>query len=356
MRTRITTLVLSGLTSAALVWGGGGAAYASPAVDLGATSNSVEAQGEWVDSLLRLAGEGGNSADGARTSTSRGALQPALTARPALPADGDVEGDATADSPGPDSVESANAIQSGASAQPDGVVPTSENGAERGRPMDHTPALGLPESTWLGGEHGLHGHHGFPDFICLPGKHGERCEHKEHKKDCDPCEHKEHKEHKKEDCDPCEHKEHKEHGEHKEHDGQGQSGKQNQMQDQDQDQSQSAKQNQAQGQDQHTDVNVTVQNTVANTNSATSESKSSANNLTKIKLVAEEVETKEPHKAVHHGEHEAAPRHHEEQKTGKHHHGELAETGSQKTPILFGLSAAFLAAGMGALRISRRRA
>ncbi|MFE5588546.1 hypothetical protein, partial [Kitasatospora sp. NPDC056531] len=69
MRTRITTLVLSGLTSAALVWGAGGTAFASPVTDHNAAAGSVQAQGEWVDSLLRLAGEGGASADAARAFT-----------------------------------------------------------------------------------------------------------------------------------------------------------------------------------------------------------------------------------------------------------------------------------------------
>ncbi|MFE4977733.1 hypothetical protein ACFRAR_37225, partial [Kitasatospora sp. NPDC056651] len=66
MRTRITTLALSGLTSAALVWGAGSAAYATPSIDHHTAGAPAAAQGEWVDGLLRLAaeGNGGTTAQG----------------------------------------------------------------------------------------------------------------------------------------------------------------------------------------------------------------------------------------------------------------------------------------------------
>ncbi len=121
-------------------------------------------------------------------------------------------------------------------------------------------------------------------------------------------------------------------------------------------------------------MTVIVQNTVANNlnnsanNSATStnqqsqNNQQSANNLNKIKFVAEEEEVRPPHKPAHHGGYEVTPGHHgeehhgEEHHAGHHHHGELAETGAPKTPVLLGLSAAFLAAGAAAMRLSRRRA
>lgn len=55
MRTRITSLALSGLTSVALVWGASTVAEAATVPDHGAASDTMGAEGAWIDSVLQMA-------------------------------------------------------------------------------------------------------------------------------------------------------------------------------------------------------------------------------------------------------------------------------------------------------------
>ncbi|MFH9354924.1 hypothetical protein [Kitasatospora sp. NPDC017646] len=353
MRSRITTLVLSGLTSAALVWGASGTAYASPVADHSAASTSTEAPGEWVDSLLRLAEGSSTSADGARTITSSGAVRPTQAVRPFHRTDVDTEPeDALVDGQEPGAALSDETAQAGEqgtegerlTGQAPSTLPMGTNGSkdclhEPGHEhRGHLASQGLgmhfclPEVPSMPFEHGKHG---VPGILAEHGEQGEHGKHNEHCKHDEKCEHGEH-------CKPCQHGKPDEHG--------GQEQAQNQHHGQDQN---SAHHQQDQSQD--VDVTVLVQNSVTNNND--NSSKSTAVNLNKIKFVAEEVEARPEHKPAHHGRHEMKPgpsgegeKHH-----GKPHHGELAETGAPKTPVLLGLSAAFLAAGAAATRLSRRR-
>ncbi|MEV0538123.1 hypothetical protein AB0J08_41395, partial [Kitasatospora sp. NPDC050463] len=177
MRTRITTLVLSGLASAALAWGAGGTAYASPPVDHSAAAEAAGVHGEWVDSLLRLAQEDTGSAAGAWAFTGRSTLYSTPVVRPAHRADSDSEaGEDSVDSSEPDLAEPAEAV----AAEQEDSVQSGEGSSERGRPMVKSPELVLPEgSSAGGGEHcheGGHGHpgdHGSSDCVCPHGDHGD---------------------------------------------------------------------------------------------------------------------------------------------------------------------------------------
>ncbi|MFH8383901.1 hypothetical protein ACH4E7_23630 [Kitasatospora sp. NPDC018058] len=412
MRTRITTLVLSGLTSAALVWGAGGTAAASPAADHSTASASAEAQGEWVDSLMREAKEGGTPAAGARTFASSSAFQSMQAARPTHRADGDTEPELELEAAPADGQEQDSAEPAGA-ALPDDSLQSGEPGLESERLKGQAPSTLPMDMGANGGKNCLHepGHehrgsldgHGLGELFCMPvvpgipgehGEHGKADEHGEHCKHEKKCEHgkgEEHGEH----CKPCEHgkpEEHAKPGKPEEHAKPGKP-EEHAKPGKPEEHAKPDGQEQHQGQGQNVDVTVIVQNSVDNNvnnsaasnsnNSSENSSKNTALNLNKIKFVAEEVEEHHGEHGKgekHHGEHEMKPGHHgehgkgeehhgeHEMKPGHHgehgkgeehhggHHGELAQTGAPKTPVLLGLSAAFLAAGAAATRISRRRA
>ncbi|MER7582820.1 hypothetical protein ABTY56_22765, partial [Kitasatospora sp. NPDC097691] len=198
MRTRITTLVLSGLASATLVLGAGHTAYASSSVNHGIASESAAAQGEWVDNLLRLAGDRTGFSGNTWTFTGRSILR--------------------SDTPDPADPESTETTEQGETPTEQGdSVQAGEDGAERGRPMGEPSALGHPEgpgAAAAGGEackEGAPGQHGLSECACPPGEHGGHEGHGEHG------EHGEHGGHEG-------HGEHGEHGEHGGHEGHGEHG------------------------------------------------------------------------------------------------------------------------------------
>ncbi|MFI6843526.1 LAETG motif-containing sortase-dependent surface protein [Kitasatospora sp. NPDC050467] len=376
MRTRITTLVLSGLASAALVCGAGGTAFASPVVDHGAVSESAEAHGEWVDSLLRLAEE--DTASARSTIHSKPVVRPALRADSGTVADAVQAGGGARESAAPavaDAVQAGGGARESAAPAVADVVKKEElvlalDGLERSRPLTLPQAIAGPEGRpAASGElceedgHGPAGGHGLSDCVCPPDDHGGHEGHGDHG------DHGDHGGHEG-------HGDHGDHGGHEGHDDHGQG------------QGQGQGQSQTGAQDQHVHVTVVVQNAVTNNldNSANNVAASSANNsahnaahqsasqtnhlsneqsqkhqqashVNKTSFVAKEGK---PYKAVNHGgqEHEWTAGEHgkDTDHDSGHHHGELAETGSQGTPVLVGLSAALLAAGAAAMRLGRRRA
>ncbi|MFF2656779.1 hypothetical protein ACFVUH_05375 [Kitasatospora sp. NPDC058032] len=390
MRTRITTLALSGLTSAALVCGAASAAYASPSADHRAAAESAEAQGEWVDGLLRQAAEDSGDTIHARTFGNRDSRPAKLVVRqfdrtdgvtetvavdPAEAAPADVvpaevapaggQAPAVAAEQGVVAREGDEGDEQGVAAQP--AEEGTDQGAEEQPGEDERGLPGVRPSR-PGFLDGLKGHSSAPT-----GKH---CH---HEKPACPCHH-----------EHGGHEEHGEHGGHEEHgDHQGQSETQGQGQSESQGQNQSESQNQAQGQSQNgqqsqdSQINVTVvvqnhihndvnnsantsvashvnnssnssannslnnsaQNTANNSNSnsqsqnQTASQSNTVSNVNKSKFVEVEHPTPKP---PHHGQEH------------NWHHGELAETGSGSSPALAGLSAAFLVAGAAAMRIGRR--
>ncbi|AUY52017.1 hypothetical protein [Streptomyces sp. CB01881] len=375
MRIRISTLVLSGLASAALVWGAGSTAYASPLVDHGAATETAEAQGGWVDSLLRQAAEDSGSADGAWTFTGRSSLYSAPVVRPAHRTEADATGvaatesDATeveaikADGWAPDFAERVAAAVpgKGASVEPGAASP------ERGQPAAPKPQEGHAQPAVQPAAPKPQEGHAQPAVQPAAPKPQEGHpaggdEHCEEEGNGHPGGH-------------GGHGGHEDHGGHEGHGGQGQG--------QSNEQHQGQGQAQGQGQDQDVNVTVVVKNNVINhlDNSANNSATSNANNwaknsqsqsnhqaslnVNKAKFGAKEQAPSKPahpggHAYGHPGGHgyEGKPPQHgggEQHQSGSHGHGELAETGSQGMPVLAGLSAAFLAAGAAAMRLGRRR-
>ncbi|GAA0684580.1 hypothetical protein GCM10010193_43060 [Kitasatospora atroaurantiaca] len=389
MQTRVASLVLSGLTSFALVWGAASTAQAATFPDRSAASDAVEVEGgPWLDSLLQLAMEGAQPADTTLSTD---------PTRAGVRSDAEEGDEASADSEEADSTEAedsdvAEEPEAGESAQLKGGIAEDcpppghgEHGEHGQKPPSHGEHGQKPPSH---GEHGQkppsHGEHGqkppsHGEHGQKPPSHGEHGQkppsHGEHGQkppshEEKPPSHGEHGQkppsHGEHGQKPPSHEEkppsHGEHGQkppqHGEHgqkpgpghgqgqnqgqnQGQGQAQGQAQAQDQAQDQDQN--QNQAQGQLQNVVVTVVQENKqdVQNVNNV------HATSVAKASSKQQQGKGSKPpqHGGKGHGNNHAAPHAHK---------GELAHTGADEIALMLG-AAALVGTGGAMLRFRRSR-
>jgi len=340
MQTRVASLVLSGLTSFALVWGAGSTAQAATLPDRSAAFDTVEMEGgPWLDSLLQLAMEDAQPADTALSTD---------PTRAGVPSDAEEGDEASADSEEADSPEAegsdaAEEPESAETAQLKGGsaedCPPPSDGDHGHKPPKHEPPKHEPPKHEPP-KHEPPKHEPPKHEPPSHGDHGQKPPHGEHG------------DHGQK---PPEHGDHGDHG-HKPGPGQGQGQNQgqNQGQGQAQGQAQGQDQDQAQGQAQGQFQNVVV--TVVQENKQ--ENKQDLQNVNHVHSSSVAKASSNQHQQ---GKGSKPPQHgggkggHGTNQSAPHaHKGELAHTGADELALILG-AAALVGTGGALVRLRRGR-